>query len=107
MPQGPSGAGRIGAGLPRHPQITRKRPAPFTRPQVALGGTEHRSWQTVHARRLVVGDTVPDVGLLVMTTHTDDGNVLIQGQDGTTEIMAASMEVFAFTLVADTELGAA
>jgi hypothetical protein len=52
-----------GEHLPDVPQVRRVIPAPFRRPRVN-GGGHGKSWQYVSPREVVIGDLVPDVGLV-------------------------------------------
>lgn len=89
------------------PQVSKKMPAPFSRPSITIGGASgpKREWRTVRVVDLREGDIVPGIGRLYAVAeriHDDNDNynwtVLVTGGLNLTRVYAGNDTVWAFTV---------
>ena len=76
-------------GVPSHPRVQQKRPNPYQRPSLNVGGsTVSREWRTVQAHTLKAGDTVPGIGVVTSTQEKVQASLrAAAGADGWTVVV--------------------
>lgn len=95
-------------GVPSHPRVQQKRPNPYQRPSVNVGGSPlPREWRTVQAHTLQPGDTVPGIGVVTSTkdkvqarlraaSGSDGWTVVVEGGHGNRRTFTGYEMVLAF-----------